>query len=219
MVCWKCGEPATKSFNVINILTLEREREQGRYSAGKYDAREWIPPSKGQRAYCDDCFKTVMAENLQRLEQLRILKTEKSIERAIRILEKGKVDVYRYREAIEKVSEQVRTHPEQSDSSDEIAAAIILVYKGYAIQMQHKIGNYRIDICIPKWKVLLEIDGIHHKGKKKADAERDGKILSMLPLGWRIVRIPTDQFEQNPAKLIEAINALLTQRNKGGVRR
>lgn len=206
--CWLCGKPATKSFEVINVLNAEKARE---YHWNNYE-RSWIPPSKGQRAYCDKCFADVLSINADRMAKIRVLKAENMIERAIRILEKGKVDVYRYRAAIDKVCEQVRSKPEKFNSADEVAAAIVLIHKGHSIQMQYKVGNYRVDICLPQWKVLLEIDGVHHK--RKVDAERDEKILSMLPQGWRIVRIPTAYLEENPSKLIEAINALFHKRAK-----
>jgi very-short-patch-repair endonuclease len=217
MDCWNCGKPATKSFGVINVLTLEREKEAGGYSDRRSDARSWLPPSKGQRAYCDTCFEDVIAANSKRAAQLKALNAENMAERALRILEKGKVDVYQYRAAIDKVLGQVKTEPEWFGSADEVVAAIVLVHKGHSIRMQYKVGGYRVDICLPKWKVLLEIDGIYHKGKRQSDAERDQQILSHQPQGWRIVRIPTELLEKNPSKLVEAINALLKRKSKGGI--
>lgn len=214
--CWICGKPATKSFGVYNVLETAKVKEK--YDLAAFEVKNFTEPSQGQRAYCDNCFAKALSEKQELVTRYRVLGAHIMCERAIRILEKGKVNVYEYKTAIEKVTDYVIQESDKFDSADEVAAAMVLIHKGYSIKMQFSVGRYRVDIALPNDKLLIELDGPTHEKRKKQDQERDAKIISTLPQGWRIVRIPTNLFEQNPSKLIQAVNAVLKERHKNEVR-
>jgi very-short-patch-repair endonuclease len=63
-------------------------------------------------------------------------------------------------------------------------------------------------------KVILEIDGDRHNYNKQHDSVRDQKIMEALGSDWNVVRIKTDYIEQKADLLVEAIEAVVEERNE-----
>lgn len=194
--CWVCGKPATETRIVDNLSGCMVER----------------PLSKYVRCYCKDC-KEQVDETEKRNRELYIkLKKREMFIRACELLEKQHTDMYKYKEAIEVVSDFVEEHPDKFDSSYEVLAAIVLVHNRIHCKMQFKVGRYQVDFCLPELFVILEIDGDRHKHRKLEDSERDKRIKKALGSPWEIVRINTEYLDMNAKKLPEAINKVIDYR-------
>ena len=136
-------------------------------------------------------------------------------ETALRTMEKSnKCYMYEYYDDIKDIHEKLKTKQIKVLSSDEIIAAIILSNYRFEYEINYKILNYEVDFYIPELKVCLEIDGDRHKHRVTVDSKRDVNIRTYLGLDWEIVRIPTIFLEQNPEKLVEAIEQVVKDRKK-----
>lgn len=185
--CWRCGKPnAENSF--------------------------W--EASGIRKYCYDCYLLERKERKNRIYEYLRLKRELMLERAIKILEKQKLDIYEYKEPIEVVADFMREKPEKLQSADEVVAAVILVDNEIPAKLQYPIGEYKVDFYLPTLKIVLEIDGFLHEKNLYADNERDKDIRKILGADWEIVRIKTKYIEQNAELLVEAIKAVRDEKKK-----
>lgn len=201
MKCWVCGKEATK-----------------RRGIGTKDvAFLGVNPFEdyNQRCYCEKCFAEVMAERARDMSEYVRLRKKVMFERAVDILEHQNLDLYDYKEAIEAVREFAEERPDKFDSSYEMIAAIILVENEIGCKLQHPVGKYQVDFYIPEKRVVLEIDGERHKHRKSRDSERDRDIKAILGAGWQIVRIKTEYLDKQADMLVEAIDAVIRQRNAG----
>ncbi|MEI8132333.1 MAG: endonuclease domain-containing protein [Leptolinea sp.] len=50
---------------------------------------------------------------------------------------------------------------------------------------QHAIGNYIVDFCAPRKKIIIEVDGSQHLEKRDYDAERTAFLESK---GYKVIR-------------------------------
>lgn len=201
MYCWECGKSGEKRRNI-------GEQTKGRL-------RMLIPfDEKAQRCYCEECFDKVTKQYQRDMSEYVRLKKKLMFERAVRILERQKLDIYDYQEAIQAVGEFAEAQPDKFDSSHEMVAAIVLIQNEIECHLQYKVGRYQCDFCLPGLQVILEIDGERHKANKKYDTERDMEIRAELGAGWQIVRIKTDYLEENAKLLPEAIESVLDYRHK-----
>lgn len=201
MKCWICGGEATET-RIID-----------------YDGFSMIPRdlSPYVRCYCKKCKEDVdETEKRERALYIRLKKHEMFL-KACNILEKQHTNMYEYKEAIEAVEEFVEERPDKFDSSYEVLAAIVLIHNRIYCKMQHKIGRYQVDFCLPELGVILEIDGERHQYNKKQDSDRDKFIKKELGPGWDIIRIKTDYLDQNAKKLPTAINKVIDYRETGRV--
>lgn len=200
MVCWECGREGTVRRNIGERLTSLR----------------WLIPydETAQRCYCSDCHDRTTRQYRQDLSEYIRLKKKLMFERAVRTLERQKLDIYDYQEAIQAVGEFAEENPDKFDSSHEMMAAIVLIKNEIHCNLQYKVGRYQCDFHLPELQVILEIDGERHKGRKKEDAERDAEIRKALGAGWQIVHIKTEYLEQKAALLPEAIETVLDHRHK-----
>ena len=76
--------------------------------------------------------------------------------------------------------------------------------KGYQFYRQKTIGNYIVDFCCPKAKLVIELDGGQHyspEGKKK-DRMRDGY---MKDIGLRVLRFSDKEIFENTQGVLERI--------------
>ena len=198
MNCWKCGKPGDNHRNIG-----EKDSFFGVFRPFSLEA---------QRCYCDDCFKTVTEQTKADTKEYIKLKKKLMFERAVRILESQKLNIYDYQEAIQAVEEFVSEHPDKFDSSYEMVAAIILIDNEIECKLQYKVGKYQCDFYIPSLKLILEIDGDRHKNRKAYDSERDLAIKKELGAGWEIIRINTEYLDQKADLLVEAIRSILRKR-------
>ena len=77
--------------------------------------------------------------------------------------------------------------------------AIQLLYLGYVITPQQKIGRYRVDFLIESIKTVIEIDGAIFHAKQKTN--REAVIQLSLGLDWKILHIPAELIAQDILKL------------------
>ena len=98
-------------------------------------------------------------------------------------------------------------------STEEIMVAIELIQKGYKINHQVQIFEFRVDFVVPELKVVLEVDGrLFHSGKRTEEILRDELIENKMGNGWYVIRIDTENINKNITKLIPAIKAVIKYR-------
>ena len=181
--CWKCGKK--KAGYSVSPLRMDYVN--------------------APRFYCADCYEEIEAQRAADLTEYVRLKHKIMFERAVRQLERQRIDMYEYKEAVDAVEEFFKEKPEKFESSDEIIAAIVLTHDRVKMKWQYKIGNHRVDCYLPELKIVLEIDGHLHQYHKQRDSKRDIEIKEELGKGWEVVRIPTKYVEENAKQLLKAI--------------
>ena len=60
---------------------------------------------------------------------------------------------------------------------------------GVGFRRQHAIGNYIVDICAPRQKLIIELDGSQHLERIDYDSERTAFLESK---GYRVLRFWND---------------------------
>ena len=185
--CWICGADIDQSFQEADTMS------------GRFCRVHWLEHTRQHK-------KTV-AEYLE-------LKNRIMFERSMRTMERCDVDMTEYKRFAYAVRDHSAENPEQYKSSDEMVAAVILLKAGIDFEMNFKIGKYIVDIYIPDWNIIAEIDGDRHENRATYDSRRDVEIRRMLGEEWEIIRIPTKYIEQNPEKLPDGIKALADQKRE-----
>jgi very-short-patch-repair endonuclease len=61
---------------------------------------------------------------------------------------------------------------------------------GVHFRNQHAIGNYIVDFCAPRRKLVIELDGSQHLEQAEYDAERTEYLRSK---GYKVLRFWNDQ--------------------------
>ena len=80
-----------------------------------------------------------------------------------------------------------------------------------AVERQHKIGPYTIDIAYPKIKLAVECDGKEYHEDDKRQIERDQRRDKYLARrGWRIIRISGIEIRRNIGACVEKIKGGLS---------
>jgi very-short-patch-repair endonuclease len=75
-------------------------------------------------------------------------------------------------------------------------------YKGKIIP-QYPIGPYWTDFALPKYRLVIELDGKrYHQNRKDHDRRRDAY---MKRLGWKVMRFSYDDVKKRRAKTIQTI--------------
>ncbi|HET9909590.1 MAG TPA: endonuclease domain-containing protein [Anaerolineales bacterium] len=78
---------------------------------------------------------------------------------------------------------------------------------------QHAIGNYIVDFCAPRRKVIIELDGSQHLEQDAYDMERTAFLESK---GYRVLRFWNNDVTNNLASVLTVIwEALKEQEAKG----
>lgn len=203
MKCWICGKPnatvtrqITTEYNLFANITV----------------REPVK-AEHQRCYCQECFDEMSKQLKEENAQFILIKRKRVFEKALDKMERQKINFYKYEEAIKTVQEYHFENDGKFDSSEEVMAAIILIYNRYHIKPQSKVAGYQVDFLLPDDKVVLEIDGVHHTYKKGRDSVRDECIKAELGEGWEIIRIPTELIDEDVTKLPKAIEKVLDYRD------
>lgn len=176
VTCWRCGVS-------MNVETSKRTF----------------------RTYCKDCKEIEYQEREKQTKEYLILKSKVMFENAMRGLEKQKLDMDYYHEACDVVKDLVNRKPTTFDSAAEIMACIQLINNEVEVKPQYKINNYTVDFCLPKLKIILEIDGVNHgtASKMLCDAKRDVAIMNELDNDWEIIRVRTSFIEKKVMMLLE----------------
>jgi very-short-patch-repair endonuclease len=73
---------------------------------------------------------------------------------------------------------------------------------GVQFRRQHAIGNYIIDFCSPRRKLIIELDGSQHLDQAQYDLERTKYLQS---LGYRVLRFWNNDVLNNTEAVLQAI--------------
>ena len=212
--CWNCHQAI--KIDAFNEWGTRRTKDD--YGFWLY---EEMPKKAWKRFYCTDCEPKVKEQFEADKEEYIQLKMKMMLERAIVSLERQRIDIYKYREAIEVVENFALKNPSKFESSHELIAAIILINDRVHIKAQYQIDRYRVDFCLPEYKCLLEIDGERHEERLLEDSNRDIKIRRIMGPEWEVVRIPTKYLDENAKVLLKAVISLkekkqeIRRRNEG----
>ena len=164
--------------------------------------KETIDTWEYLRSYCDECKVELKKQaELDHTEYLR-LKNKMMIERAVRRIGESIDNLHPitfYKTAINAVQKHTELHPSALASTEEAITAIVLAANNIPVRCQYRILDFKVDFMIPKYKMVLEIDGVRHN--KYKDSKRDLLILHALGAGWEIVRISTEDANRWPEKL------------------
>lgn len=185
VTCWKCGKQIKPIFG---------EQYKGRF--------------------CDDCYNEHTADYKAVLTEYIAYKTKIMFERAMRFMEKAGCNMTEYKRYACAVQKYADANPEAYKSSHEMIASIVLFKADLAMSMNYRVGKYIVDIYLPEKNICLEIDGERHKGKEFEDSKRDIAIRQLLGEQWEVVRIPTTHIEENPDRLLDAIDAIYAMKKK-----
>ncbi len=131
----------------------------------------------------------------------RVYKKEIRFARALDRLEDMVGDLTPYERAINLV--KVNLHrPGWFASTEEILMAFELIKNKVKVIHNQKIKRYRADFVLPDLKIVLEVDGekYHNSSTREREGVRDGEIILMLGLDWRIVRVPTAYINKDVRK-------------------
>jgi very-short-patch-repair endonuclease len=74
--------------------------------------------------------------------------------------------------------------------------------EGVHFRNQHAIGNYVVDFCAPRKKLVIELDGSQHLEQVEYDAERTRYLESK---GYRVIRFWNNDVMKNIEHVIRAI--------------
>ena len=76
---------------------------------------------------------------------------------------------------------------------------------------QHAIGNYIVDFCAPRKKLIIELDGSQHLEQEEYDAERSTFLKSK---GYRILRFWNNDVLNDLESVLKEIFAALNNSTK-----
>ena len=163
---------------------------------------------------CKDCRTELVRQTREEGNATSEDKKQKKLEDAIKRISKV-TDVTAYEDAIRIVRRKLSMRG-WYQSTEEIMVALELIRCGIKAHHQVRIFEYTVDFILPDKKVALEIDGniYHGKDKLKYQSIRDEVIMSKLGEGWEMIRISTDNINQNVTKLVSGINAVLVRRKQ-----
>jgi len=168
-----------------------------------------------QRVYCEECAVMIEKKRKEELMQYLTMKTKVMHERALRFMEKSQaLYMHEYQDASEIVLEDALKDFDKYQSSHEMIVAMILLDFGIEFEVQKRIGTYTVDFYIPSMHAVLEVDGYMHEYRGVEDSKRDIAIRNILGAEWEVVRIPTNHIEENPEKIVDAIEKVCAYKKK-----
>jgi len=80
---------------------------------------------------------------------------------------------------------------------------------------QHAIGNYIVDFCAPRKKLIIELDGSQHLEQKEYDEERTKYLESR---GYRVLRFWNNDVMKDVENVLKVIWSVLNE-GKGDEKR
>ncbi|WP_226670757.1 AAA domain-containing protein [Metabacillus litoralis] len=126
-------------------------------------------------------------------------------------LDELKKDCYRYQllsycKNPARVNEIVENLEEKCDSPFEIEVLRMIVAKGYKVQPQVKVGNYRIDLVIEgiRDRLAVECDGEKWHGPEKWEEDMQ-RQYDLERAGWKFWRVRGREFYYNKTKSLESL--------------
>lgn len=162
---------------------------------------------------CKDCKELLVEQERAEKASEELDVKVKKFRTAVKRIEKV-ADITKYQKAIKLVQNNL-SKPGWFQSTEEVMAAIELLKRGYKVQHQVKIFDYRVDFIIPELKAVLEIDEpLFHRDKQEKEQIRDSVIESKLGKGWNVVRVKTDMINKNVTRLVPGIKAVIRYRER-----
>jgi len=76
---------------------------------------------------------------------------------------------------------------------------------------QHAIGNYIVDFCAPRRKLIIELDGSQHLKQEEHDAERTEFLKSK---GYKVLRFWNDDVMNNIDSVLNVILDTLNEQKE-----
>lgn len=148
---------------------------------------------------CDKC-RYIRNKKIKAKESIDLsgiqTKNEIKFDRAIAEMRKQ----VKWNPKYDRCAEIAKKRVESYGSIPEMMVAIQLLYLGYRIIPQQKIGRYRVDFLIEDIKTVIEIDGQVFHSKPKND--REATIQFSLGLDWNIIHIPAELIRNDIEKLL-----------------
>jgi len=77
---------------------------------------------------------------------------------------------------------------------------------GVHFRRQHAIGEYIVDFCAPRKKLIIEIDGQSHTKSRKNDEERTAYLTTK---GYRVIRFWNHEIIDNIENVLNHIERAL----------
>lgn len=168
---------------------------------------------RGMKYTCKDCKELLVEQERAEKASEELDVKVKKFRTAVKRIEKV-ADITKYQKAIKLVQNNL-SKPGWFQSAEEVMAAIELLKRGYKVQHQVKIFDYRVDFIIPELKAVLEIDEpLFHRDKQEKEQIRDSVIESKLGKGWNVVRVKTDMINKNVTRLVPGIKAVIRYRER-----
>ena len=78
--------------------------------------------------------------------------------------------------------------------------------KGVHFRVQHAIGNYVVDFCAARKKLIIELDGSQHLEQTEYDAERTRFLESK---GYKVIRFWNNDVSNNMDAVLNVIWEIL----------
>ena len=85
--------------------------------------------------------------------------------------------------------------------------------KGVHFRPQHAIGNYIVDFCAPRKKLIIELDGSQHIEQEEYDEERTAYLKSK---GYRVLRFWNNDITKNINSVLTVIWDTLSEQSTTG---
>lgn len=82
-------------------------------------------------------------------------------------------------------------------------------FKGISFRRQHAIGNYIVDFCAIKNKLIIELDGSQHLEQEEYDAERTAFLESK---GYNVLRFWNNEVMKDIQGVLRTIDLALEDR-------
>ena len=83
-------------------------------------------------------------------------------------------------------------------------ACLVNAKLGVPFRRQYVIGGRIADFAAPSVRLVVEVDGSSHAGRRHADERRDRELER---LGWRVLRLPAKLVMRDLARAIARIGA------------
>jgi type I restriction enzyme R subunit len=79
-----------------------------------------------------------------------------------------------------------------------------LRFKGFKFRRQHAVGQYIVDFCCPRRRLIVELDGGVHAqpSQTRRDASRDAELKRM---GYAVARFPNGIVVEAPELFLEKV--------------
>ncbi|MGH3674366.1 MAG: endonuclease domain-containing protein [Mycobacterium sp.] len=99
-----------------------------------------------------------------------------------------------------------------AESPQETRLRLLLMRSGLPrLVTQIQVGNRRIDMGWPQWKVGVEYDGVQHWTDPAQHAEDIERLEFLAAQGWTIVRVSARQLRYRPGLVVERVRTALSQ--------